>query len=501
MVIARPSKSASIRAQLTHPVIDCDGHTLEFEPAFLDNLRLVGGAEVHDRYLSRRDRGAWLRWYRMSWEERRDHRAIRPPWWRVPTDNALDRATFVLPQLRYERMCEMGFDFAVIYPTYGLSFPHILEEELRRACCRAYNTLQAEIYGAYADRLAAVAIIPMNTPQEALEELEFAVKNLGLKCIMLAGHVMRPIAAIAKKFPEAARQAVWLDTFGLDSQYDYNPVWARCAELKVTPTFHSAGMGWGSRVSISNYVYNHIGHFAAAGDALCKSLIMGGVIRAFPDLKFAFLEGGVAWACSLFSDLLAHWEKRNQRAVDSYNPEKVDHKRLIELGRHFGGKMLEGRWEQLADKSGQMERAQKDASLLNEWAACGVERGEDIREIFANNLYFGCEADDRMNVLAFNTKLNPFGARLNAIFSSDIGHWDVTDITSVVAEAFEFVEKNLLTEEDFRDFTFTNPVTFLTGANPEFFRGTVLEKEVDRLIADRRESNPRCVTTPASVDG
>ena len=46
----------------------------------------------------------------------------------------------------------------------------------------------------------------------------------------------------------------------------------------------------------SNYVYNHIGHFAAVGEALCKSLLLGGVTRRFPELRpvLARLDRGVA---------------------------------------------------------------------------------------------------------------------------------------------------------------------------------------------------------------
>ena len=36
------------------------------------------------------------------------------------------------------------------------------------------------------------------------------------------------------------------------------------------------------------------------------------------------------------------------------------------------------------------------------------------------------------------------GARLNALFSSDIGHFDVPDMTEVVPEAYELVEHGLL---------------------------------------------------------
>ena len=52
------------------------------------------------------------------------------------------------------------------------------------------------------------------------------------------------------------------------------------------PTFHGPGEGWGSRQSISNYVYNHMGHFASANDAVCKSLFLGGVTRRFPATEF-----------------------------------------------------------------------------------------------------------------------------------------------------------------------------------------------------------------------
>ena len=106
----------------------------------------------------------------------------------------------------------------------------------------------------------------------------------GLKVVMLPNYIKRPIAA-AGEYPEAARYAFRLDTYGIDSEYDYDPVWARCQELGVAATFHSPGEGWGSRTSISSFVYNHIGHFAAAGEATAKSLFMGGVTRRFPEAE------------------------------------------------------------------------------------------------------------------------------------------------------------------------------------------------------------------------
>src|SRR5262249_9825525 len=97
-----------------------------------------------------------------------------------------------------------------------------------------------------------------------------------------------------------------------------------CAELGIAPTFHSGGMGWGSRASISSYVHNHIGNFAAAGEAICRALVLGGVAARHPGLRFAFLEGGVGWAVSLYADLLGHFEKRNRASVRRYDPRRLD---------------------------------------------------------------------------------------------------------------------------------------------------------------------------------
>ena len=130
-----------------------------------------------------------------------------------------------------------------------------------------------------------------------------------------------------------------------------------------------------------------------------------------------------------------------------------------------------------------MGGTREDRNTLDDWARCGIETAEDIKDLFVHNFYFGCEADDPMNAIAFNAGLNPFGARLKAIFSSDIGHWDVPDMEEVLEEAHEMVEHELITADDFRDFVFTNPTTLWTGTNPDFFKGTVVEAAVDKLLA------------------
>ena len=98
--------------------------------------------------------------------------------------------------------------------------------------------------------------------------------------------------------------------------------------------------------------------------------------------------------------------------------------------------------------------------------------------------FFGCEADDRTIAHAFNTKCNKMGARLNAVFSSDVAHWDVPDMTETLAEAYELVEEELITRADLRDFTFANMVRLQAGLNCDFFKGTAVEKEAAQVLAE-----------------
>jgi hypothetical protein len=213
---------------------------------------------------------------------------------------------------------------------------------------------------------------------------------------------------------------------------------------------------------------------------------MGGVTRRFPTLKFAFLEGGVSWAASLYADLIGHWEKRNPKNLENYNPANLDYEQLLDLYRRYGGKMVEERLDRVS-KEGLLAGTKEASATLDDWAACGIERAEDIRDLFVPHFYFGCEADDPLNATAFNTKMNPFGARLGAVFSSDIGHWDVPDMSEVLEEAYELVEHGVITEEDFRDFVFTNPVKLWASMNPNFFKGTVVEQAAAKVMAEERK--------------
>jgi predicted TIM-barrel fold metal-dependent hydrolase len=474
------ASSAEVRARLDHPVIDIDGHNQEYFPALTGYLRDEGVdlASPTMKRLLPATFGPVEDWHSLSPQERMHRRVARPPWWGSPAKNTRDLATALLPRLLYERLDELGIDYSVVYPSVGLIFMHLTDEAERRGACRALNRANADAFAGLGDRLCPVAAIPMHTPEEAIADLEHAVTTLGFKAVLLAGYVQRPVPFVAERYPELAPWAQWIDMYGIDSAYDYDPVWAKCRELGVSVSFHSGSIGWGSRMSISNYMYNHLGHLAEGQHALCKSLFMGGVTRRFPELNFGFLEGGVAWAATLFSDILGHWEKRNLGAMDHLDPRHIDRAMLNDLISRYGGD-----WASITADAGRASRPDEPAETRDEWAALGVSTAEEIRDLFVPRFFFGCEADDPMNAAAFNTKVNPFGARLQAMFGSDIAHWDVPDMTETVEEVYEMVEHGLFTEDDMRDFTFTNPARFFTHANPGFFKGTVVEASVDTLLA------------------
>jgi predicted TIM-barrel fold metal-dependent hydrolase len=471
---------ADIRSGLDHPIIDGDGHWVEYTPVFAERMRKVAGDKAAEGFImaSRRIPDA----LRLSIAERQQRGVAMEGYWTRQSTNTRDRATAMMPRMLYDRLDELGIDFGIIYPTAGLSIPRIADQETRHAVVRGFNIVTADYFAKLSDRLTPAAVIPMYTPDEAIAELEFVTKQLGAKVGMFGGGFPRPVPAAKGVDPAVARFAVTYENFGPDCQHNYDPVWQKCRELGVAPTFHAGGRGFGLRNSATNFTFNHIGHFAAAGHAIAKGLFLAGVTRRFPDLNFAFLEGGVGWGCQLFADLIEHWERRGRDGIAYMDPKKLDRALLRSFVDKYGYDDIAA---ELDRRDGWPTKDEDEptggVSVLDDFAACEISRKEDWITLYAKPYYFGCEADDRMNVTAFG-RANPFGARINAIFSSDIGHFDVPNMLSPVPEAYELVEDGLITSADFRDFTFANAVRLWGTQNPHFFEGTRVAKAAAEML-------------------
>jgi predicted TIM-barrel fold metal-dependent hydrolase len=488
--VVHGSRSAEIHQRLDHPVVDGDAHWLESVPIFHDYVRTTGGQRLLDDYI--RSQVAADRWFMTPPDERVRQRVTRPNYWFGP-GNTLDRATSMIPRLLHERLPDFGIDFAVVYPTLGLGGFQGLSSDLRRCCVRAYNTMAADMFRAYADRLTPAAIVPTVTPHEAVEEAEYAVKTLGLKVGLLHGVIQRPIPADEAWQPDPKKRRHYYDPLGIDSPYDYDLLWSKLVELKLAYTTHSGTLGdTTTRSSPTSVVYSRVGHFAQAHQMALKGLLMGGVMHRFPTLNFAFLEAGVAWAVNLCIDLMLIFTKFGREGLErDLNPRNLDARQMRALfdayatdaqfhgrvGRIFGDNNL---WPNQPGKTA--EDLVLRAADWDEFAAARITHPEQIGDLFSRQLYFGCESDDPTVRWAFDDR-STMGVRFQPIFSSDISHFDVTDMTEVLEEAWELVEHELIDERSFRNLTFTNTVALHGRMNPDFFKRTVVEEAAARELA------------------
>ena len=473
--------AAKIRKKISHPVVDADGHWLEFGPTIKAALKRIGGQALRGYTLFSEQMEQDLD---MSVAERKAQRIGQQGFWAVPTKNTIDRATAMMPKLLYERMDELGLDFCILYPTAGLGLPRLTDPHQRKAACRAFNIFVAEHFSAFSDRMTPVTAIPTYTPEEAIEELEFVKYELGLKAVMLGSMNRHRVPALPEEsLPN--RFTIWRDVLALDSDYDYDPVWDCCQQLGFSPTFHTGGRGYGLRISPSNFVYNHIGHFASTSEAVCKALFLGGVTRRFPQLNFGFQEGGVGWACQLFADLVEHWETRNKSALEAVDPANIDVQAMVELAKTYGDSAMVDALSDpatLVDTAAPATTSTGRIENIDDFSACKIEQAHDISALFVDRFYFGCESEDKMNAWAFSARNNPFCTRLNAMFGSDIGHFDVMDMGDVLPGAYELVESGLMNDTDFYDFTFANAVRFWGKTNPAFFADTVVADAAKNVL-------------------
>jgi hypothetical protein len=204
-----------------------------------------------------------------------------------------------------------------------------------------------------------------------------------------------------------------------------------------------------------------------------KAVVLSGVIprTVRPDATTA------AWVDTLGH---AHHAKRNKDAVQQFDPARFELAEAAQLFERYATGSLQN-YRDRVDEARPFSDSRVAEHGSDDFAESGISSPDDIVRIFTEQLAFGCEADDPMNALAFDRTRLPHHIRLNAMFASDIGHWDVPDAREVLPEAWELVEDGHLTEEDFADFSCGNVVRHLTY-DPRFFEETAVADAVRPLI-------------------
>lgn len=198
------------------------------------------------------------------------------------------------PDARAAALEATGFDMQVLIPDglfanlYGaspsggdLSFP------IRSALCSLYNDAAADAQRRYPDHFIGPIAIPFDDLETSILETQRAVRELGLRAVLLPGNWM------GKNF----------DTL------DLYPFWAALHELDVTVFVHHIPQGCRGRTGIDHQPRYpmigmermrrlHIGTYLGFGleyIMACAALTLGGVLDEFPNLRFCFFEAGASW--------------------------------------------------------------------------------------------------------------------------------------------------------------------------------------------------------------
>lgn len=169
---------------------------------------------------------------------------------------------------------DVGIEKTVLYPTWALAYGKITNTTVAIATCMAYNDWIAETYLDY-DRncFKAMAIVPLQDPAAAVIELERAVSELGMTGVMLPSHGL-PLHLGSPAYWSVYEAANRLhcpiathggchDGFGFDDMNMFAPV-------------HAMGHPFGQVISLAGMLFN-------------------GFFERFPNIRVAFLEGGVSW--------------------------------------------------------------------------------------------------------------------------------------------------------------------------------------------------------------
>lgn len=169
--------------------------------------------------------------------------------------------------VRLRDMDSMGVDMQVISPSPN-QYYYWAEYELAREIVALQNEGIAQLCAQYPDRLTGLGTLALQHPVLALEQLEHAVRRLGLRGFEVSTSI----------------NGLELADESLES------VWARAEELGCVVFIHPMGTSLGERLR-PHYLSNIVGQPVETAIAL-SHLIFGGVLDRYPGLKLCAAHGG-----------------------------------------------------------------------------------------------------------------------------------------------------------------------------------------------------------------
>ena len=216
---------------------------------------------------------------------------------------------------------DIGIETTVLYPTGALSYGKIVSTEWAIAATRAYNDWLYETYLRRSPRFKGMGLIPLQEPEAAVEELRRIVQDLGMCGAFLPSTGLKAHLGSKEYWPvyqEADRLGCCLSVHGgCHSGLGFD-------DMNVYTAVNALGHPFGLLISFSAIVFN-------------------GIFDKFPNVKFAFLEGGVAWFLMAFERLDgAHASHVQYDPLAQYGPKANERAgdyilKHIKAGRIFVG--------------------------------------------------------------------------------------------------------------------------------------------------------------------
>jgi aminocarboxymuconate-semialdehyde decarboxylase len=167
---------------------------------------------------------------------------------------------------RLRDMDKMGVEIQAISVS-PFQFMYALPVEHGRKTARMTNENLAEIVQKHPDRFVALANVPLQAPDAAVEELEYCVKRLGFRGVEIGTNVA-----------------------GQEVSRGRDRFWGKVQELDVMVFMHPNGFTGGERLA-DHYFINAIGNPLDSTVAV-GYLVFDGVLERFPKLKIVVAHGG-----------------------------------------------------------------------------------------------------------------------------------------------------------------------------------------------------------------
>jgi hypothetical protein len=172
---------------------------------------------------------------------------------------------------RLAHMDELGIDVQVLYNSLWIT-PLTKRPDAEIALCWSWNRWLADIWKLGENRLRWTCVVPALTPQEAVPQIHFAKEHGAV------GVCMRPFE----------RDRLMTDPF-------YYPIYDEAQRLDIPVTVHLANGNPELFKLMTNESGGGFSTFRVPTVTACYALIMSEIPRAFPRLRWGFIEVSSQW--------------------------------------------------------------------------------------------------------------------------------------------------------------------------------------------------------------